>query len=273
MITEPTTAAKDTSRTSDAKRARSSVPLTAKTGTEFNSILRALHAKSGLTKAAVAKAAEIPPGAVSRMLDKTRTSLPEHLDRVLAVARACGLDGANLDRLAELWRNLSDGLSGDRRAHWARTTYAERDGARVKVDGKWVSTLLGTPGHPDHGAGEVCWTMYRCRCPLCRSAHAAAFVAWDTEQRTTRRLGITQDVLVRSWPGDESPSKEELAKVAEAALARYLETKRWRVKPVATTLLAHWPDATEEQATTAAEALVDALAVTSRRSAKGVPRD
>lgn len=253
------------------------VRLEASNGAEFTELLRTLHTWSGLSPDALAERAQLQASTVEHMLSPQQTQLPSNLDDVIALARACGLSAPKVNRLAALWTQLNEGLSGKRSAIAMRAAYAEYRAARVKVDGRWISTLLGTlsaphDGYPNHGdlAG---YRVYGCQCEPCTSAHASKWSEWETETRTTQRFAVTVAVLEEHWPGQEAADQVDLRETAGAVIDRWASARRYRVGPVSKVLAEHWPTVDEATAKAIAEDLVDALATTSRRGAKGAPRD
>lgn len=262
----------DDQSTTAPARHRAPVRLEASDGAEFTEVLRALQTKSGLSHDELAERAQLQPGTIERLLDPHQTQLPSNVDEIVALARACGMSLPNLERLAELWNQLNEGLSGKRSAEAMREAYAEYRAARKKVDGRWVSTLLGTDGYPNHGdlAG---YRVYGCQCEVCTSVHASRWSQWETEKRTTERYAVAIAVLEENWPGQGAADEEELRETAGAVIDRWASARRYRVGPVSKVLAEYWPTIDEETAKAIAEDLVDALATTSRRNAKGAPRD
>lgn len=136
------------------------------------------------------------------------------------------------------------------------------------IDGKsrMVSTLLGTPGHPEHGVLKG-YTEYFCRCPPCTSANTADWVRRDKEKVARVRMTVITGVLTTRWPIPESPDPEQVRELAQVLLHAWTSNRQARERVMADYLADHLSWAGPERAGHRDEVIQDLMAAlaTTRR--------
>lgn len=138
---------------------------------------------------------------------------------------------------------------------------------REEIDGRMVSTVLGTRGHPKHGTAQG-YVDYFCRCVPCTKANTADVIAREKDKLGKLRMDVLQDVLSEHWPpSSPTPAPEDVQALARVLLEVWASTRRAREHHLTVQLGDHlaWcsPDLADHRAQVVTE-LLDRMAATRR---------